>query len=111
MLFLKSFLRSAVDFLKQTVVLTALAFVSGFAVARVLPPFIMDDPFWRDFWSGPPAAGIFAVVAAFFAYSAAVHSASVTKRNAEADEFWKQAEWALNLAISDSSTKRAVGLS
>lgn len=108
---LKSLWCHIVRVLRIRFVSVSLAFVAGFILARILPPFIMDDPFWRSFWSGPPAAGIFAVVAAAFAYAAAVHSAGVAKETAVKESARKQAEWAIDMALSDSSTRRMAGLS
>ncbi|MCW4466528.1 hypothetical protein OK351_13600 [Glutamicibacter sp. MNS18] len=107
---LKALVRNVAAYATRPAMLVLLMFTVGFILARVLPPFILDDPFWRAFWSGPPAAGIFAVIAASLAYAAAIHSATVARTNAEADAFWKQAEWSLNLALSDASTERAIGL-
>ena len=76
-----------------------------------LPPFELDDPFWRDFWSGPPTAGIFAVIGAGVAFAAALLGARTARRAAERQEWWDRAEWALTLARSDQSADRVIGLS
>ncbi|WP_404289204.1 hypothetical protein [Glutamicibacter arilaitensis] len=85
-------------------------FVVGFVIARVLPPFVLDDLFWRDFLSGPPVTGIFALIAAVVAFAAAKHSAKVARRNAEEQEWWNRAEWALKMAASDNGLQRVAGL-
>lgn len=90
--------------------IAVLSLTLGFYVARLLPPFILEDQFWREFWSGPPVAGIFAVLAASIAYGASVHSASEAKGTAAAESARKQVEMAINMAVDDSSTKRMVGL-
>ncbi|MDP9696134.1 UNVERIFIED_ORG: hypothetical protein J2X79_003713 [Arthrobacter globiformis] len=73
-----------------------------------MPPFVLDEPFWRDFWSGPPAAGLFAVVAAVIAFYPAFRSTLIARENAAREQWWKRAEWALGLAGSDSQTDREV---
>jgi hypothetical protein len=81
------------------------------AVGRgFFPPFVLDQPFWRDFWSGPPTAGIFALVGAGVAYVAARIAARTARKSAERQEWWDRAEWALNLARSDKSADRLIGL-
>lgn len=99
-----------VSWLKIRPVLAAVTLAVGFCVARLLPPFVLDGPFWRDFWSGPPMAGIFAVLAASIAYRAAVHSAAEARMAAAAESARKQVEMAITMAVDDSSTKRMVGL-
>jgi hypothetical protein len=80
----------------------------GFGVRSVLPPFVLDDPFWRAFWSGPPVAGLFAVVAAGVAFFPAFWSALIARENAAREQWWKRAEWALGQAGSDKQTDREV---
>lgn len=77
----------------------------------MLPPFVLDQPFWRDFWTGPPAAGVFALVGAVVAFIAATKSARVQRRAAERQEWWDRAEWALNLARSEDDSSRYIGMS
>jgi hypothetical protein len=77
------------------------------AVGRgFLPPFVLDDPFWRDFWSGPPMAGLFAIIAAAVAFFPAYRSTLIARENAAREQWWKRAEWALGQAGSDSQTDR-----
>lgn len=83
---------------------------AGAILRGLLPPFVLDDPFWRDFFSGPPTAGLFAVVGAVIAYLAARAGARATRKGAERQEWWDRAEWALNLARSDESVDRIIGL-
>ncbi|APF34910.1 hypothetical protein [Microbacterium paludicola] len=99
---------------KRRVLLWLLLLVAGGTVGWFIrnasDPFVLDDLFWRDFWSGPPAAGIFAVVAAGIAYFAARHGARETRRTAERSQWWDRAEWALDLARSDERVDRIIGL-
>lgn len=95
---------------KWVIILASGAAVLGALVGRCFPPFVLDSPFWRDFWSGPPAAGLFAVLGAFVAFGAARVAASTAKRAAKREEWWDRAEWALNLAMSDKGSDRDVGL-
>jgi hypothetical protein len=89
--------------------------VIGAGVRSLLPPFVLDDPFWRDFWSGPPVAGLFAVIAAgvafFPAYRAtliAQRTLAVAQENATREQWWIRAEWALGQAGSDDEVDREV---
>lgn len=82
----------------------------GLTVGLLWPPIILDDPFWRSFWSGPPVAGLFAVIGAFIAYAAARIAARTARQSAERQEWWDRAEWALNLARSDHQVDRLIGL-
>lgn len=82
----------------------------GWVAGLLWPPIILDDPFWRAFWSGPPVAGLFAVVGAVIAYTAAQVGARTARRAAEREEWWNRAEWALDLARSDTQSDRLIGL-
>lgn len=73
-------------------------------------PFVLDDPFWRDFWSGPPAAGVFALAGALVAFGAASIAAATARRSAGRQEWWDRAEWALGHVMSNDSSTRDVGL-
>ena len=82
----------------------------GFVARGFLPPFVIDDGFWRDFLTGPPTAGAFAVAAAVLAYRAATRNALEQRRAAERAEWWARAEWAMNRALSDEATERSAGV-
>lgn len=82
----------------------------GALVGRCFSPFVLDSPFWREFWSGPPVAGLFAVAGAFIAFVAAQVAANTARQAAKRDEWWDRAEWALNLAMSDKGSDRDAGL-
>ncbi|WP_445337757.1 hypothetical protein [Clavibacter sp. CFBP 8614] len=71
---------------------------------------IVDEAFVRDFWTGPPAAGIFTLIGAGFAYGAATVAARVSRRSAERQEWWDRAKWALDLVMSSDEADREVGL-
>lgn len=73
-------------------------------------PFVIDDPFWRDFLTGPPAAGAFALAGAIVAYVAARTAASTAKRSALRNEWWDRTEWALTQVMSDDEDARNVGM-
>ena len=92
----------------QFVAIGAGAAILGAGVRSVLPPFVVDDPFWRDFWSGPPTAGLFAIIAAVVAFFPAYRSTLIARENAAREQWWKRAEWALGLAGSDNQTDREV---
>lgn len=95
----------------RTIALVGVMSASSGALLRgFFPPFVLDDTFWRSFWSGPPAAGIFALVGAVIAYAAARVAAAMSRTGAERQEWWDRTEWALNLARSDSRADRLIGL-
>ncbi|PYI69752.1 hypothetical protein CVV68_01185 [Arthrobacter livingstonensis] len=95
----------------KKLIFTGLACAVGGAIVRSLfPPFILDDPFWREFFTGPPVAGFFALVGAGVAYLAARVGSRSARIGAERQEWWDRAEWALNLARSDQSIDRLIGL-
>src|SRR5690554_3155836 len=114
----------------------AVAFgIAGIAVGGILrgflPPFVIDQPFLHDFLVGPPMVGLFAVIAAGLAYCSARHGTRVAKENAEKAtavarrnaesaeqaatknaqraEWWKRAEWAMNLTLSKMENERRIG--
>ena len=79
--------------------IAAVAGVCGALAAVVVWLFargIVDEEFVRDFWTGPPAAGIFALIGAGLAYGAATVAARVSRRSAERQEWWDRAKWALS---------------
>ncbi len=82
----------------------------GSIFGRLMPPFVVDVPFWREFWSGPPVAGLFALAGAGVAYGAARVGAKTSRTAAQRQEWWDRAEWALTLAMSDKDVERIVGL-
>lgn len=84
--------------------------VVGGILGRLLPPFVLDDPFWRSFWVSPAVGGMAAVVAAVIAFGAARQSASASSRGARRQEWWYRAEWALNLAATKEDASREMGL-
>lgn len=101
-------------FRRSTTLLGGLSAILGVAAGAVgrgfFPPFVLDDPFWREFWSGPPAAGIFALLGAGVAFSAARVAARTARQGSERQEWWDRAEWAMNLARADNLSDRFVGL-
>ncbi|CAQ01084.1 hypothetical protein B5P19_00065 [Clavibacter sepedonicus] len=79
-------------------------------VVGLLARGVVDESFVRDFWTGPPAAGIFALIGAGLAYGAATVAARVSRRSAERQEWWDRAKWALDLVMSSDEADREVGL-
>ena len=88
--------------------MTALA--AGLLLRGLFPALAMDDRFWRSFWSGPPAAGLFALAGALVAFAAAHVGTRSARRAAEREEWWNRAEWALDLARSRVRSERVLGL-
>ena len=95
----------------RTAALVVAGAMVGSAVRGLLPPFVLDVPFWREFWSGTPAAGAFALVGAGLAVVAARVTARTARRSAERQEWWDRASWALDLARADDQVDRVIGLS
>ena len=91
-------------------VIALVAALVGALMRGYLPPFVLDDPFWREFWSGPPAAGIFALLGAGIAFGAAAITVRTARRNALRDQWWERAEWALTQVMSTNPTTVAIGL-
>lgn len=80
-------------------------------MGRMFPPFVLDDSFWRTFFTSAGFGGVMAVIAATIAYLAARHSAKSARTQATADrdqrnlsdrkeQWWARAEWALNQVAS-----------
>ncbi|QIS40519.1 hypothetical protein GW571_15075 (plasmid) [Clavibacter capsici] len=92
----------------QLTTLASVALVAGGVLRGYLPPFVLDDPFWRQFWSGPPVAGLFAVAAAAVAFYPALRSTRIARENAAREQWWNRAEWALGLASSSNRDDRQV---
>lgn len=82
----------------------------GAAVGRLLPPFVLDQEFWRTFWVSPAVGGLAVVLAALIAFGAARQSARVSIRSAQRQEWWYRAEWALNMAVADEGKSRDTGI-
>ena len=95
---------------RSWIVTAVISAIVGAIVRGFLPPFVLDDPFWRDFLTGPPIAGLFALGGAGVAYLAARVGADISRRGDEREEWWARAEWALNLARSDRHVDRVIGL-
>lgn len=91
------------------VVAGVVGLVVGALLRGLLPPFVLDNEFWRDFWSGPPVAGLFALAAATVAFYPAHRSTFIAREASEREQWWNRAEWALGMASSDSQTNREVG--
>lgn len=82
---------------------------------------VTDVLHWLSGWAQSPGfGGLAAVVAAVIAYKAAGRAARTSDRNAVADrtqrdhaerksQWWKRAEWALDLTLSQDSETRTVG--
>jgi hypothetical protein len=92
------------------IVAAVLGLVAGLIVRGFLPPFVLDEPFWREFWTSPAAGGVFALIGAFIAFGAANRAASVHRRSAARQEWWDRAQWALDLARADKHSDRLIGL-
>ncbi|WP_050723405.1 hypothetical protein [Microbacterium sp. GCS4] len=86
----------------------AVSLMIGALIRGALPPFVLDDPFWRAFWSGPPMAGLLAVVAATVAFYPAYRSTRIARENSAREQWWKRAEWALGRAASNRQIDREV---
>lgn len=84
--------------------------IAGAVIGRMFPPFVLDSDFWRDFFTGPPIAGLFAVIAAFVAFSTARSGNRTARKHAEEEEWWNRAEWGIGLALSKEEQEKLVRL-
>ena len=86
--------------------------VSAFAaVVRALGSVAASTLDWlRDWLLSPGFGGAAAVLAAVIAFLAARRQAEVNRVAGRKEQWWKRAEWALNLTLSDKSENRIVGL-
>jgi hypothetical protein len=65
---------------------------------------------WFIAWVQTPGfGGAAAVLAAVVAFGAAWHQAGVQRHAQRKEQWWKRAEWALNLTLSNDSATRSVG--
>lgn len=83
--------------------------IAGWIAPRSSEPLVLDDPFWREFWTGPPAAGLFALIGAVVAFLAAAFAARSSRASAARKEWWDRAEWALG-NVMEPGEKRDIGL-
>jgi hypothetical protein len=79
------------------------------------------EKYWRDDffpWIGswfipwaqtPGFGGAAAVAAATIAFAAARHQARVQRESQRKEQWWKRAEWALNLTLDERAEVRTVG--
>lgn len=93
----------------RTALTVLAACVIGFLLRGLLPAVVPDDAFWRAFWTGPPMAGILAVIAALIAFNPARRASRIAQETAARQAWWDRAEWALNLAGSSERPARLAG--
>lgn len=87
----------------------------GYGLRSTFPPYpalttpvVIDEALWRAILSGPPIAGVFAVIAAVIAFTPAIRSTKIARENAAREQWWNRAQWALGLAASDDQEDREV---
>ena len=81
------------------------------AVVRTLVTIADSTLDWlREWLLSPGFGGAAAVLAAVIAFLAARRQAEVNRIAGRKEQWWKRAEWALNLTLSDKSENRIVGL-
>ena len=86
-----------------------------FAVFAALTRFVVTSldatvDWLREWLLSPGFGGAAAVGAAVIAFVAARRQAEVNRVASRKEQWWKRAEWALNLTLSDKSENRIVGL-
>lgn len=65
---------------------------------------------WFFAWAQSPGfGGVAALIAASIAYAAARRQTTINRLSQRKEQWWKRAEWALNLSLSDDSDERTVG--
>jgi hypothetical protein len=75
-------------------------------------PFVDWVGSWFLPWAQTPGfGGVAAVVAAAIAFSASRYQARVQRAAQWKEQWWKRAEWALNLTLSDDSAASEIGIS
>ncbi|MCS5717861.1 hypothetical protein N1027_06905 [Herbiconiux sp. CPCC 205763] len=66
---------------------------------------------WFLPWAQTPGfGGVAAVVAAMIAFAASRHQARLQRAAQRKEQWWKRAEWALNLTFNDDATRSEVGI-
>lgn len=104
----------------RAVVLVVVALLAGAIIRGLFPPFVLDDSFWRSFFTSAGFGGSAAVLAALIAYLAARQAANTARVQAEADrevterrdrkaQWWLRAEWALNQVASGNTARAEIG--
>lgn len=99
-----------------TLAVVAVAAVgTGYGLRSAFPPYmivttpvVIDEALWRAAISGPPMAGLFAIIAAIIAFTPAMRSTAIARENAAREQWWNRAKWALDLAGSDDQDDREV---
>jgi hypothetical protein len=93
------------------VTLPEFLFAAFVAVLRALVSVGTGALDWlREWLLSPGFGGAAAVLAAVIAFLAARRQAEVNRVAGRKEQWWKRAEWALNLTLSDKSENRIVGL-
>ncbi|MFB2596257.1 hypothetical protein ACEXQE_00550 [Herbiconiux sp. P17] len=66
---------------------------------------------WFVPWAQTPGfGGVAAVIAATIAFAASRYQARVQRSAQRKEQWWKRAEWALNLTLSDDRTRSEIGI-
>jgi hypothetical protein len=93
------------------VTITEFVFATVAALARFLSSSLAATLDWlREWLLSPGFGGAAAVLAAAIAFVAARRQAEVNRIAGRKEQWWKRAEWALDLTLSDKSENRIVGL-
>ncbi|GAB3399279.1 hypothetical protein GCM10027515_05420 [Schumannella luteola] len=91
-----------------------LAIIVGTADLVIVGIFIPGAYEWFGSWffpwvTSPGFGGFAAVIAAAIAFAAARHQSASQRQAERKEQWWKRAEWALNLTLSGESAIREVG--
>lgn len=95
----------------RLLVFVALGLVAlGAVVGRLLPPFVIDQTFLRDFLISPGCAGVLALAAALIALLPALRKLEDERTHAKNVEWREFIMWAIDLARSESDRDVMLGL-
>lgn len=111
-------------------VVATVGVAAGAVLGRLFPPFVLDDAFWRAFFTSAGFGGVMALCAAAVAFGAAAYSSHRSAENASKDreqrnqaaeqdrqqremadyraQWWDRFTWATERALDDET--RDVGL-
>ncbi|WP_284329587.1 hypothetical protein [Demequina litorisediminis] len=82
----------------------------GWGASALIGPWTPEKDFWHPFLTGPPAAGLFALVGAVIAYFAAGKASQVARDTGAREAWWSRAGWAIEMARADAVADRLLGI-
>lgn len=91
----------------------------GVVVGRLLPPFVLDDPFWQAFLTSASLGGVAAFLAAVVAFCGVAYSVRRVAENSRSDReqrqiadarahFWVRFSWAAEKAVDPDQAELGI---